>query len=178
MALKILYERIGLGPEATEEQAVERIHVLADENKELRVKCDTLQKMFAENHRAIEQAKAEKKKYTELTAFAVVDKAIADQRIEAHQREYFLADFIRDPERTQKFFEEQGYRSILARRTSLAGDIAPVSALVEIEGRAAELIARDGKLSKSEAHQRVLSENPELADRYRTAVVKGAGGAD
>ena len=172
MALKILYERIGLGAEATEEQALERIHSLADENKELRERSDNLQKILAENHKNVEDAKAAKKKYQLQEGEIFIDAAIRDQKIDKDDREFYLHDWERDSERVRKQIEKKGYRAVLAKQMSLAGDaVAPIDAIGEARARVAEMIANDTskKLNEVEAYKRLWREDPDLWKRHTEA---------
>jgi hypothetical protein len=178
VALKILYERIGLGPEATEEQAVDRIHALADENKDLRERSDSLQKLLAENHKAVEEAKAAKRKYELAEGRAFLQQAVNDQKIDKEDMEFLLEDYAKDPERVRKQVEKKGYRSILAKQMSISGEAGPpVNGLVELQIRVAERLANDPtkKLSEVEATNQLYREDPGLFERVTEARRQKAG---
>jgi len=116
-----------------------------------------------------------------LRAKVFMQKAVADFKIDTAEAEVLEEIYVTGDEgeaTVKKLLATRSKRDFLTRMTMLTGREVPSDPLAEIESRAAEFRAKDPKLSKSEAHKLVLDKDPDLALRYRSAIVKGAGGAD
>jgi hypothetical protein len=175
--LKLVAQALGLPLDSPIEKCVEAIGTLSkkatDGEQGWKEAEENLKKLERTDRILVENAK--------LRAEVFVGKAVADFQIDAAEANVLKGMFLRGED------GEKDVAALLAtkkkgdyftRKSSLVGSHVPTDPLAEIEGRAAELMAKDQKLSKSDAQTRVLNLDPDLAERYRTAIVKGAGGTD
>jgi hypothetical protein len=172
MAVKILAEWVGLGPDATEEQIAEKIKTLGEDVKTYRDRAETYEKALAENHAAVQRAKTAEKKYQSIEGTMLIEQAVRDQKIDVVDVPFLSEMYEKSPERVKKFIEEKAYRSILAKQVSLSGDAAPSDdPQVELSVRVAEAMANDTTkaLTEAVAVQRIYKADPGLFRRVTEA---------
>lgn len=175
---KLMAERIGLQATATPQEVVDKVYALVDENSELKRDKDAAvalsEKLQAKNQAMAKRDSEVKKREAEL----FIDTNVQKGRIRASEREEMLELYQSKPETVVKLIEKRRFDDILSREVGFSGEGDEVSALVEIERRAATLCEKDVKLTKSEAQAKVLEQDGKLAERYRLEVVAGAKGGD
>ena len=149
---KILAERVGLTAAATPQEIIDKVYALADDVKVLTQARDdalALSERFGAQNAAMRKRDLEVKK---MEAALFIDGAVAKGRVKPSERDSMLALYEKQPDVVAKLIESRRYEDILFKEQGFnLGDDAPVSALVEIEGRAAELLAKEPKLTKGEA---------------------------
>lgn len=172
----ILSEKIGLAPNAAPEAIVARIYQMQDKIERADALLSEKDHLLA---RAEDGAKAEAK-LKEVEAKLFIERAVANQWIDKKDEAFYVAMFAEHPETVKKHIEDQKFRSFMGRSQAIrdnSNQTAPKSALDAINAMADALVASE-KISKSDAHTRVMTENPALSDQYRAEVVMGATGGN
>ena len=173
----LLSENIGLPPGASGEDIVKRVYELQEQSKRF-------EQMQSESDRLLAKAEDGEKAKAELAkveARLFIERAVTNQWIDKSQADFYAEMYAKEPTAVKKHIEDQKFRSFLTRAQALsANDIekSKVGVEAEIEGRVASEMAKDGKLTKSEAQTKVFTENPKLYDAYRAIQVGAKGGAN
>lgn len=170
----LLAEKIGLPANASAEAITARVY-------EMQEKIERAEKLQAAAESLLQRAEAGEKAAAELKkveARLFIERAISNQWIDKKDEAFYVEMFSEHPDRVRKHIEDQKYRSLLSRMESLPANDASstASAFDQIEAMAKALMANEKGLSKSDAHARVMAENPEVAEAYRLQVVAGAKG--
>ncbi|HKO22516.1 MAG TPA: hypothetical protein VJX91_07660 [Candidatus Eisenbacteria bacterium] len=105
----------------------------------------------------------------QMTAEKVVDDAIRNQWIDAVEREDFIVDYMKEPDRTQSKINKRKYKSILAKNIGTEGGAAPPDVFAEIALKVAEKKKADPKLTDGAAQSLVFAEDRALEGRYIVA---------
>jgi len=175
--LKLVAQALGIPLDSPVEKMVEAISDLSQEAKDGRVWKDRAE----ENLSKLEAGQKIEKENAELRADAFLEKAKRSYRITAAEEVPLKKLYLSGPAgeaSVKELIAARADQEYLTRVSSLQTIKEPVSALVEIEGRTAELMAKNDKLSKSDAQVQILARDPDLAERYRLEVVSGAKGGD
>lgn len=179
MDLKILAERFGMPADSTPQAVIDKAAGLADELKTMKQERDDAvalsERLTAKNEAMKKRDDAVKKQQTVL----FVDQQITKGRIKPYERDEMISLHEKQPEVVEKMVEKRRVDDLLFRETGLSSfDDEPVSALAEVQSRAAELVSKESGISMAQAQVRVLGEDKALANRYRLETVSGAKDGD
>lgn len=173
MDLKILAEEIGLPKEATPEQMVTRIRGQGAEIRRVVALNEELVKALAE---AQSEAQKGRKAQADLVASEgrrVVQKAIADQILDAKDEERFVKQYATEEGRAfvEGYIEDHKYRKVLAAQASLRGtaSITTMDGQTELAVKVSEIMANNPKMLEHEAVQKAYREVPGLWERAQDA---------
>lgn len=174
--LKVVAQALSLPADSAVEKVTERIGELIEAEKQGRVwklrANENLSKVESDK-RLVKEAEEARADAFFLKAGFKVTKAQADQL-----KKWYMGG-PEGEKQVKEYLDVCEENDYLTRSHAITKDASPpTDPLAEIESRSVELMAKDSKLSKSDANQRVLNADPDLADRYRTVIVKGAGGAN
>lgn len=167
-------DKLGLPPDATPEQILKRIYDLQESAAKFEKMQNEADRLLAKAEEG-EKAKAELAK---VEARLVIERAVANQWIDKSQADFYAEMYAREPEKVKKHLEDMKFRSFLARADRLSTtdlEKSKASPLAEVQGRVAELRAKDANLSESAAMSKVFEDNPKLYEAYRATVLAGKG---
>lgn len=182
--LRIMTERIGLPKEATPEQVISRVHMLGDENRELKGKVDELVKMLSEAQLQVADGRKAKEDLKEQEGRLLCERQVAKHVIDKSDLEYWVERYTENPEATKKYFAEHAFRAVIATQQSLQGPLEAYTPdpQAELDVKTAEVLANDTtkKMSEAEAVQKVYAKDPGLFQRVtesrrKLAEAKGGG---
>jgi hypothetical protein len=171
--MKLLAEDFGLPPSATGDEIVSKAKSLAEENRTLAEQRD-MWRIEAEK-KQVELAEAQKvvRSVREQEGARLVDRGIADQKIDKSERDFFINMYREHPDQVSKLLNERSYRQYLARDMRMQGNlkIGPTNEnpMDELKAKVAEKLANDTSrtLSEAAAQAEVLREDPTLYERTR-----------
>lgn len=175
--LKAIARAVDLEPDAPVEKVLDAISELKQKASE----TGKWQAEALENLSKMERTEKVMRENVHLRAENFIGKAVAEFKIEKSEADVLTELFESGPsgeEAVRKLIATRKTNDYFVRKQSLNAKQPPSDPLTEIDEKAATLRKADTKLSLSDARAKVMAENPDLAERYRIAHVKGAGGAD
>lgn len=180
MDLKLLNERLGISLDSTEEQALEAVSGLkkeAADGRVWRVRAEENLEKLEKNAQVAQENESLKADTFFLKAKSAYKITAAE---EPHLRKMYMSGSA-GREMVEGLLEARAEREYMSRVEQLR-DVreTPVDPYAEVQARAAELIAKNSKLSQGDAESQVLKADPDLQRRYIAKYTPGmqvTGGA-
>ena len=177
MDLKLLVESLALPADSTEAQVLEHLRAL----KKAAGDSTVWKARAEENLSKLEKGQALVKENAELKADIYFAKMKAAFKITAAEEKALKGMYLASEDgkaAVEELIAARGEQEYLTRVQSLQNTKeVPSDPYAEVQGRAAELRAKEAGLSEAEAQSRVLKGDPELQARYNARYTPGSPGS-